>query len=353
MSHIKKFLPWLIVAAIVIGLALPKLISQREENSAPSGLPAPQLVRTVQVEPRKLEETIRLNGSLLAEEMVEIRSEVTGMLRSIHFEEDSYVEEGQLLLKIDDSELVRQLATIEQRHSFATVQEERQRRLLAEGGTTQVLYDETLNNLNVLKAEKDLLRTRIEKTEIRAPIAGVIGLRHVSPGALIQPATPIASLSQIDTLKVDFSVPERYLSHLRTGMSVTVRVAGVHESFVGTVIAREPQINPATRTVTLRARIKNDNQLLLPGAFASVELVLNEFMDALLVPAAALIPDLMQTTVFVVRDGKVERREVSTGLRTEDKVQITEGLTTEDEVVVFGIQRIRPGQSVRVERISS
>lgn len=353
MNIVRRLLPWLLVVIIVSALALPKLLSSQDEHTGPGAPPAPQLVRTTSVQPQLLNETIRFNGTLLAEESVEVRSEITGFVRSIHFREDSPVEAGQLLVKIDDRELVRQLDTVQQRYNFAVVQEERQRRLLNEGGTTQAAYDEALNNLNIQRAELALLQTRLDRTEVRAPFSGVIGLRRVSPGTLVQPTTPIASLVKLDILRLDFAVPERYQTRVRTGMEVSVRVVGLDRTFTGTVVAREPSMDPSTRTLTLRANIDNSDGVLIPGGFASVELVLNSFEGALLIPAASILPSLTENAVFVVREGRVERRVVRTGMRTDDQVHVVDGLSPDDEVIVSGVQRVRPGQPVRAVRKDS
>jgi membrane fusion protein (multidrug efflux system) len=178
----------------------------------------------------------------------------------------------------------------------------------------------------------------------------VAGLRRVSVGTYLTPGTPICSFQDISSLKIDFSLPEVYLGYLKAGQKVTFHVVGRSEKFEATIMAIEPTIEVATRSLLVRATVPNEDARLLPGSFAEVEVVLGEIPDALLIPAIALIPGLKQQTVFVHRDGKVEERKVQAGLRTSDSVQIIEGLKAGDELITSGVLQLRPGMPVQVKR---
>ncbi|MGA1465727.1 MAG: efflux RND transporter periplasmic adaptor subunit, partial [Balneolaceae bacterium] len=288
------------------------------------------------------------SGTVEANERIDLRAEVTGIVEAIYLTEGSRVQEGDLLLKINDSELQAQKSRAEYRYNLAAQQEERQRRLLEKGGVSQEDYDATLNQVNVFRSEMQLIDAQLEKTEIRAPFSGRIGLKYVSKGQFIGPDQPIASLQELDRVKIDFSVPERYAGRVQTGDLMRFEVQGIDSTFVGEVYAIEPRINTDTRTLSLRAISDNPEFLLYPGAFANIELVLEEIEEALMVPTISLIPGLNSQKVYVAVDGMVEERIVKTGIRTSEKVQILEGLNPGDQVLTTGLLQARPGLAIRV-----
>jgi membrane fusion protein (multidrug efflux system) len=288
------------------------------------------------------------SGTVEANERIDLRAEVTGIVEAIYLTEGSRVQEGDLLLKINDSELQAQKSRAEYRYNLAAQQEERQRRLLEKGGVSQEDYDATLNQVNVFRSEMQLIDAQLEKTEIRAPFSGRIGLKYVSKGQFIGPDQPIASLQELDRVKIDFSVPERYAGRVQTGDLMRFDVQGIDSTFVGEVYAIEPRINTDTRTLSLRAISDNPEFLLYPGAFANIELVLEEIEETLMVPTISLIPGLNSQKVYVAVDGMVEERIVKTGIRTSEKVQILEGLNPGDQVLTTGLLQARPGLAIRV-----
>jgi RND family efflux transporter, MFP subunit len=305
-------------------------------------------VDSVVVEPRPFKEKLQATGSLLPRESVTLQSEREGMVRSIAFQEGQPVKEGALLLKIDDSELSAQLQRAQARLQLAIADEARQRGLLGRQGISQAAYDESLANLGIARAEVELIKSQLAKTEIRAPFDGIPGLRSVSVGSYVTPGTPIANFAAVDSLKLDFSVPERYLGLLRAGQKVRFRVAGRSEDFEATIYAIEPRIDVATRSVLLRAEVPNPDGKLLPGSFAEILVELDEDPDAILIPSLALIPGLAKQTVFVFEHGVVQERQVSVGIRTADSVQIIDGLQPGDRVITSGILQLRPGMNVQL-----
>jgi membrane fusion protein (multidrug efflux system) len=168
-------------------------------------------------------------------------------------------------------------------------------------------------------------------------------------GAHLTPGTPISTFQDISSLKIDFSLPERYLPHMEVGQKITFRLVGRAETFQGEIAAIEPMIDIATRSLQIRAMVKNDEQRLLPGSFAEVEVTLDEIADAILIPPIALVPGLKQQAVFIHRDGTVEERKVQSGLRLADAVQITEGLEPGDELITTGVLQLRAGMKVKVK----
>jgi membrane fusion protein (multidrug efflux system) len=221
--------------------------------------------------------------------------------------------------------------------------------LLEDGLISQEEYDSTVGELNVLEAELQLRQAMLEKAEIRAPFAGIVGLRMVSPGAYVSNQTRVTTLQDIDPVKIQFSVPEAYARELAIGDSVRFRIKGLEEDFRGEIYAAEPAIDPETRSLTLRARAPNPAGRLLPGSFAEVDVAIRQVPDALSLPAVAVVPELGGKKVFLYADGVAQTRIVETGIRTEDRVEITRGLEPGEQVIVSNIARMRVGIPVEPE----
>lgn len=349
----KRILIILGVLVVLALLAIPKLRSMGGEAASPanSGNQNALSVDVHLVEPQLFENKIYSTGTLLANEEVDIRSEISGKIVELYLEEGQQVEEGELLLKINDSELQAQLQQAEYRLNLAEVREERQKQLLERGGISQEQYDATLNELNVLESQVDLIQAQIDKTEIYAPFDGVVGLRYVSNGSYISPTSEIANLQSINPVKVEFSIPERYAGIVKEGNRVIFSVQGQDQDFEAEIYAVEPRINTQTRTLKMRALAQNPDGRLLPGAFANIELVLEEINDALMIPAISVIPELQGQKVFVLENGVVQEQPVRTGIRTDRYVQITDGLAPGDTVLTTGLLQVRNGSNVKVNRI--
>lgn len=339
---------------VLMALAYPKVkpLLFSDTSGAPQQSNSSALkVDGVIIKPGSVQDKIFTTGSILANEGVELRSEASGKVTSIHFEEGSGIKKGQLLLKINDSELQAQLTRAKYRLNLATERESRQKKLLEKGGISQEDYDATLNEVNVLKSEVALIEAQIEKTEIRAPFEGRIGLKYVSEGSYISPSTRIASLQDIDPVKIDFSIPERYVNTVEVGDLVTFTVQGTDQTFQGDIYAIEPKIESETRTLQIRAKSNNEKGLLVPGAFADLELILDTIDNAVMLPSIALVPELEGQKVYLYQQGTVAEQSVQTGIRTEQEVQITEGLQPGDTVLTTGLLQVRTGMSVEMNEL--
>jgi membrane fusion protein, multidrug efflux system len=337
----------MLLAVACLGFAA---CGKRQEASRKPTSAASYLVDVVTVAPQPFRETLFATGSLLARESVQLQSERAGIVREISFDEGRPMKAGDILLAIDDSELRAQLDRAKAQLELASAAENRQRDLLKSRGISAAEYDQSIANLNIAKAEVALIESQLAKTKIRAPFDGVAGLRRVSVGTYLTPGTNICSFQDISSLKIDFSLPEVYLAYLKTGQTVSFRIGGRSDKYEATIIAIEPTVEVATRSLLVRATVPNDEARLLPGSFAEVEVMLGEIPEAILIPAIALIPGLKQQTVFVHREGKVEERKVQAGLRTADSVQIIEGLKAGDELITSGVLQLRPGMPVQVKR---
>ena len=349
MSKTTKSFIWLGIAILTVGVLLFSRIESPGRNSGPQIGPAAEIleVETLLVTPHRLVEHMATVGTIRADEQISIRSEISGILEEIHFIEGSQVDRNQLLVQIEDSELVAARDRSRHRVELAHLREQRQRDLLAQGLTSQENYDLALSQFSVLQAELRLAELQLEKTQIRAPFRGIVGLRSVSRGAALTPQTQIATLQKIDMVKVEFAVPETYASQVHVGDTVSFRVKGSSRDYQGQIYAYEPNVDRETRSLRARARCANTDGELLPGTFADVELAVREIKDALTVPALAVIPEMGSKKIFVLEEGHAVPRLVETGVRTESEVQITRGLAPNERVIVSAIQQLSSGLPVR------
>lgn len=337
------------VAAVVVVLTLPKTGLFTSSTKAPTSRSGGEMmeVRAVVVQQETMGGKVTTVGTVLANEEVEVRSEVSGKIERISFKEGGRVRKGDLLVKINDAELQAQLARAQQRQTLAEQQEERQRQLYEKNLTSKEEFDNAVTNLNIAKAEVQLVKAQIDKTEIKAPFDGTLGLRFVSEGSYISPQTVITTLQDNSTVKIDFSVPERYAREVRVGDKITFTTETSRHPLTATVYAIEPRIDERTRTLRMRALRANTDRALLPGAFTSIEVTFKE-RRTLMIPSFALVPELKGQKVFLYSDGRAEARSVEIGVRTEDRVEITEGLSAGDTLILSGILQLRPGMPVRV-----
>lgn len=349
----KRIISIAVIVAVLGLVALPKILSsQKSVTAAQSSSSDTLAVDAFVVSAGSLEDRIYTTGSIRANESVELVSEASGKVTGIYFREGSSVSEGDLLLKINDADLQAQLDRARVQLALAQKREARQSQLLERGSISQDEYDLANNEVEVLEAEIRVIEAQIDRTEIRAPFNGVIGLRYVSEGSYISPQSRIGTLQSLNPIKIDFSVPEKYAGRIGPGDEISFRVAGLEQRFRGTIYAVEPGVRQDTRSIQLRAISQNVQATLLPGAFADVELLIERIEDALTVPAIAVVPELQGRKVFLYRDGLVDQASIETGIRTESVVQVMEGLSPGDTVIVSGLQLIRAGQPVQVANVN-
>lgn len=346
-------MPWILVAGLLlIGgiLLLPQDDSRAADDESGQDAEQPPALRAdaVVVAPTRIAEQVRATGTLRADESVDLSVETAGRITSMDLPEGQTVSAGTLLLSVSNDDLYAEQRRLQAQLELAEAREERQARLLEEGGVSQETYDATQNEVEVLQADLDQVGARIAKTEIRAPFTGQLGLRYVSEGSYISPSTRIATLQRIDPIKVDFSVPEKYAGRVEAGQPITFSVRNSNEEHTASVMATEPRVNNETRSLRVRARASNNGNGLRPGTFADLTLTLGAVDDALVVPNFALVPNLGVQRVFVYRNGQAQPQEVTIGTRTSDLVEITEGLAPGDTVLTSNIQELRPGRPVEV-----
>lgn len=291
---------------------------------------------------------LEVTGTIEANESVALHGEVAGLVTSINFKEGSNVTKGSLLVKINDRDIQAQLQEALTKQKLSATNENRARQLLEKGAISQEEYDTSLADLQSLKAQAQLIRAQLAKTSIFAPFSGKIGLRSISVGEYLTPATVIANLSSIDLLKISFSVPEKYIGQIKVDSEITFTTDGFSKSFTAKVFALEPGINPQTRTLQIKALVPNPDHQLLPGSFAKIKLALSAVKGAILIPNQAIIPVLNGKTVFISKNGKAQQISVQAGTRTAENIVITEGLNIGDTVLTTGAMALKPDAPVKV-----
>ncbi len=334
-------------------LAIPLLISalisckgEVKEKTAEKAKP-PIAVEVIVAGNSDFSSDIEVNGTVLSEEMVELHPEVGGRLTYLNIPDGAHVVAGTILAKVNDADLQAQLQQQKVQIDLAEKTEQRLSKLLTVNGVDQATYDAALSQVNLYNANINVLRAQIDKTIIKAPFSGRLGLRLVSEGAYVSPTTIIGTLQQTDKIKIDFSVPEAYLNMVKTGKTVSIRTNSSTEDITATITAIEPQISSATRNIKVRARLNKGN--ISPGAF--VKVLLDEKISGIVVPTNAIIPDALSSQVVKVKNGKAIFQNVETGIRNGDVVEITEGINTGDTVIVSGVLYVRPNADVKIKKV--
>lgn len=296
---------------------------------------------------QKFSEEILSTGTALANEEASLMPEVAGKVVKLYFSEGTFVKKNALLVKINDADLKAQLDKVELQIKLSEQMEDRQKKLLDINGVSQEGYDVASNQVRTLKSDRDYLNAQIHKTEIRAPFDGVIGLRNISEGSYVTPATVVAAIQQLTPIKIDFSVPEKYASIIRKGDVLNVHSEGVETAFKAKVFAIEPKIDLATRSLKIRALCYDHQNKLLPGAFVKVDMM-KESTNSILIPTEALIPELKGYKVFFYRNGKAVSGSVSASTRTDKLVLITKGIEEGDTIITSGIMQLRNDSPVKI-----
>lgn len=351
----KKVIIWSIAVVLVLVIIFSKidLSSFSEEEILPGERNAKiTFVNGQIIKSKSIQNKITSNGTLLSNEEVEIRSEISGKITKILFKEGEHVKGNDLLVKINDADLQATLMKNLSKENLARNREYRYKQLLEKNLTSQQEYDVAASELSSVLADLEYTKAMIEKTEIRAPFDGIVGLRSVSVGSYISPQTKIATLQSINPIKADFSVPQKYFNLIKKDKSIFVTLPASGKIYKGTVYAVEPKIDQNTRTVQARALIPNTGGELAPGSYVEIEIVLEDLQNSILVPTDVIIPDLEGESIFLYKNGKALLQRVDTGLRTKDEIQITTGLSVGDTLIVSGLIQLRAGAAVKLNSIN-
>ncbi len=301
------------------------------------------------LEGREFADNLSLSGTLEANEQIEVRSEVSGVVQQINFEEGSTVSKGQILVKVNDIELRAQLRQVQTAQGLASENARRAQLLLEKEAISQEEFDVANAEFKSAQSQVQLIQAQISRTSIRAPFSGRIGLRSISKGSYISPTTLIAKLVNISQLKITFSIPEKYAQTMKVNQELTFTTSGSKEIYKAKIYAIEPEIEIESRTLKIRAIAENKEGKLIPGTFASVSLPLEKLKNALLVPSEALIPIQNGKKIFVSENGKAKEIIVETGARTDKDILILSGLKAGDTILTSGVMTLKNGSPVKVK----
>jgi membrane fusion protein, multidrug efflux system len=343
-----RFVPFFFICATLFAC------KSKETPAAAAPTPpknAPLEVEAIILKNTPINNSVEVNGSLVASEYVEIRPEVSGRLTFLNIPEGKMVQSGTVLARIYNEDLLAQQQKIEAQLAIATQNEQRLRKLLDVNGINQQDYDNVFAQVTAYKADIQVLKAQQRKTEILAPFTGVMGLRNISNGAYITPTTLIATLQQVNQMKIDFTVPEIQAASVKNGSSVMVQLEGNPEKVKANIIAIEPQINPTTRNLKVRALLTKLPKGAAPGAFAKVYIGEGSTTASIMVPSQAVVPDTRNKRIFLIKNGKAQSVIVQTGIRTESMVQLLSGVSVGDTAAISGILYLRPDIAVKVKKI--
>lgn len=346
----------IVYTLLIVGLGamiVYRIKSNAEIGKSSNSGPSITTVTGMVLKPQKFKDNIAVSGTLEADEQIEIRSEVSGVVESINFKEGSKVKEGQVLFKVNDIELQAQLSKATTAKKLASENERRAKLLLEKQAISQEEYDIASADYQSASAEAELIAAQLSKTTVRAPFSGTIGLRSISKGTYVTPSTVVAKLVNTDELKITFAIPEKYASQVHVGTEMTFTTSDSRQDYTATIYAIDPEVDITTRTLRMRAIMDNRNNILYPGAYANVKLPLETVNDALLVPSEALIPVQNGKQVFILKDGKAKQVDVEIGARTGKAVRVLTNLHPGDTILTYGIMALKDGTPVKVELVEN
>lgn len=342
----------LLALVFIFGLGVRHFVNAAPEKK--SGEQSPQQQQVISVEAQKVgignvERIIDAVGTLVSNESVVLSPEIAGRIVEISFEEGQRVEKGQMLIQLDDAIARAELLQMETSLTLSRANYNRAIKLFEQDAESGSVRDEALAKRDTDQAAVELAKARLDKMFIRAPFDGVIGLRNVSIGDYVSPGQALVNIESIHPLKLDFKIPEIYLSSLKIGQKVQVMVdAFAGRNFEGEVYAMNPLVEAGGRTISLRALLPNEDGVLRPGLFARVRLVLGTKQDAVLIPEEAIVPQAKGVIVYKIVEGRAVPTPIQTGTRREGGVEVTQGLQKDDIVVTAGQMKLRPDALVKI-----
>ena len=310
---------------------------------AQGGLPA----EVIKVQPETLKSTIQSIGNLKANQSVVLSPEVSGRIQAIGFEDGTEVEKNAVLFQLDSSTQKAQLNEARARVKLSNTEYKRVKKLFKQKAASETDLDSAAANLSINQSQAEYAKAQYDKLSIKAPFKGMIGIHDISVGDYVNAGQELVRLVELKTLKFDFALPETYLSRVKLGQNIEITTPAFPDNiYKGTVTAIAPALNEESRSLMVRAIIKNEALELRPGLFANVTLEVSKNDNALLVPEQALIPQGQQYFVMTVVDGKVSQVPVSIGQRRKAEVEIVSGIKADDVVIIAGQMKLQPGAPV-------
>ncbi|MDR7210187.1 efflux RND transporter periplasmic adaptor subunit [Flavobacterium piscis] len=345
----------LIYALLIIGIVgfiayrISSNKAKNDESKKFGDKGTPTSVEGIVIKTATFDNNLALSGSVEANEQIEIRSEVSGIVEGIYFTEGSNVKKGQVLFKVNDIELRAQLRQASTKEGLAGENQRRAKLLLQKEAISQEEFDVANADYASMQAQSELIRAQIAKTSVKAPFSGKIGLRSISPGTYITPTILVAKLVNTGKLKITFSIPEKYASQVKSGSSIDFTVSGSDKIYNAKIYAIEPEVAVATRTLQIRAIADNVDGKLFPGTFAEVKLPLTTIKDAIIVPSEAIVPVQKGKKVFISNMGKAKEVMVEATTRTDSSILILSGLKAGDTLITSGVMSLKNDAPIKVK----
>lgn len=300
---------------------------------------------------QQLIDSYRTKGQLLPDEEIDLSFETSGKITNIYFKEGTFVKKGTILAKVNDKPLLAELKKLEAQIPLARERVNRQKTLLEKDAVSQEAYQAVTTDLDKLEADIELVKAHIAQTELRAPFDGIVGLRKVSEGAFANTGTSLARLTKISPIKIDFSVNEKHSNNIKPGTVINFSIEGDQKSYTAKVYAVETTLDEKTLSLKARALYANSLGKLKPGHSASIEIVLREINNAVVIPSIASVAEMGRDIAYIYKNGKAKQVELKKGLRTASSVQVIDGLSVGDTLLVTGVMQLRDGSAVVLDEI--
>ena len=327
----------------------------KKNNPAVANRNMPVTVEGYVVKTSTVNNNIEVAGNLMPFESTELHPEVSGRVILLNIKEGGFAKKGTLLVKLFDGDLQAQLKKLQVQLSISEKTVQRQAELLKISGISQQEFDLSGLDVNNIRADMDVIRTDIRKTEIQAPFDGRLGLRNISLGAYVTPLTIVTTIQQVEQLKLEFTIPEKYSGNVSVGQTVKFTTEGSDKVHSSKIIAREASVTANNRSLRIRAVVTGkDTDDLIPGAFAKVMLDLGKDDKAIMIPSQAIIPGSRNKQLILYKEGLAKFTVIETGIRDSSKVQVTSGgITAGDTIVITGILTVKPGSKINISRVTS
>lgn len=326
--------------------------NKTDESKATQQANGPLPVEGFVAKTSSIEQTITVSGTLIPFENTDLHPEISGRVVGLNIAEGKFVSKGTLLVKLFDDDLQAQLKKLEVQLQIAQKTLDRQNELLKINGISQQEVDLSALQVSNIKADIDIIKTSIDKTELRAPFSGRLGLRNISLGAYITPQTVVTTISEVNEQKIEFSVPEKYSSQITPGKELLFSVEGSPVKYTATVSATQSAVEEATRNLKVRAIVKNVDKYLVPGTFAKVEMILGKNNNAIMIPSDAIIPQARSKQVILYKGGQAAFVNVSTGIRDSSNVEVLNGVSVGDTLITTGLLFLKQGSPVKLSKIN-
>lgn len=345
---------------VILGIIFLPEIIHRKTIKEPEGISSEKPkqrdrkslhVNAIVLTHQKLTDMFRTKGQLLPDEEVDLSFETSGKITGIFFKEGTSVKKGTLLAKVNDKPLLAELKKLEAQVPLAQERVNRQRTLLEKDAVSQEAYQAVTTDLEKLQADIELVKARIHQTELRAPFDGIVGLRKVSEGAFASTGTSVARLTKISPLKIEFSVNEKHANNIKPGTTIHFNIENDTIRYQAKVYAVETTLDEKTLSLKARALYANASGKLKPGHSASIEIILREIDNAVVIPAIASVAEMGRDIAYVYKNGKAKQIELKKGLRTASSVQVIHGLEVGDTLLVTGVMQLRDGGDVIIDKI--